>query len=59
MFSLFKSNPVKKLHKTYAIKLEEAMRAQRNGDIEGYAMISAEADELWQRIQRLESQRNN
>lgn len=54
MFSLFKSNPIKKLHKTYGIKLEEAMLAQRNGDINSYSMLTAEAEEIWKKIQQLE-----
>ncbi|TYK64832.1 DUF6435 family protein [Colwellia echini] len=46
MFSFFKKNPIKKLDKRYEAKLEQAMQAQRNGDIKGYAMITAEAEEI-------------
>ncbi|WP_372739136.1 DUF6435 family protein [Neptunomonas sp.] len=54
MFSIFKSSPTKKLHKTYSIKLEEAMIAQRNGDIHTYSMLTEEADKIWKAIQELE-----
>jgi len=46
MFSLFKKNPIKKLDKRYEAKLEQAMQAQRKGDIKSYAMITAEAEEI-------------
>jgi hypothetical protein len=54
MFSLFKSDPVKKLKKMRAIKLEQAMHAQRNGDMHSFASITSEADKLWQEVQKLE-----
>lgn len=50
MFSLFKSDPVKKLKKQYAAKLEQAMLAQRNGNIRSYSMITAEAEEIREQI---------
>ena len=43
MFSIFKADHIKKLNKTYEAKLEQAMHAQRNGDIKSYSMITAEA----------------
>ena len=55
MFNLFKSDPTKKLKKLYAIKLEEAMHAQRNGDIRTYAKLSFEADALDTKIVQLET----
>jgi hypothetical protein len=54
MFSLFKSDPLKKLQKARAKKLEEAMHAQRNGDIRAYASITEEAEQLLQEIKELE-----
>ncbi|ARD42923.1 DUF6435 family protein [Colwellia sp. PAMC 21821] len=54
MFSIFKSDPLKKLNKRYEAKLELAMHAQRNGDIKGYAMITAEAEEIAVEIKALE-----
>ncbi|MDT0595218.1 DUF6435 family protein [Glaciecola petra] len=56
MFGLFKSNPSKKLRKTYDIKLEQAMLAQRKGDIKTYSMLTAEAEGIWKEIEALESQ---
>lgn len=58
MFSLFKSDPVKKLRMSYYTKLEQAMRAQRKGDIEPYSLLSSEAEELMQQIEALESSKN-
>ena len=54
MFSIFKKDPIKKLDKLYESKLEEAMYAQRTGDIKSYAMITAEAEKF--KIQILELQ---
>ncbi len=55
MFSIFKKDPIKKLNQRYEAKLEQAMHAQRNGDIKGYAMITAEAEEIAGQIRVLES----
>ena len=55
MFSLFKTDPIKKLNKTYEAKLEQAMYAQRNGDIKSYSMITAEAEIIANKIQELEN----
>ena len=55
MFSIFKKDPVKKLNKLYEAKLEQAMHAQRNGDIQSYAMITAEAEKISVQIQALEN----
>ena len=57
MFGLFKSDPLKVLQKKYALKLEEGIKAQRNGDIRGYAMITEEAEALYKQIQQLEAER--
>ena len=53
MFSFFKSDPVKKLNKRYEAKLEQAMQAQRNGDIKGYAMITADAEKILKEIETM------
>ncbi|TWX65201.1 Lacal_2735 family protein [Colwellia demingiae] len=55
MFSIFKKDPVKKLNKLYEAKLEQAMHAQRNGDIKSYSMITAEAEKIAIEIQALEN----
>ncbi len=56
MFSLFKKDPAKKLKKSYMLKLEQAMKAQRNGDIKAYSYITSEADVLHKQILKLEEQ---
>ena len=55
MFSIFKSNPLKKLNKRYEEKLEEAMHLQRKGDIKGFSMITEEAEKIAVEIKALES----
>jgi hypothetical protein len=55
MLSIFKRNPIKKLNKAYEAKLEEAMYAQRNGDIKSYSMITAEAEIIANKIKELET----
>ncbi len=55
MFGLFKKDPVKKLQKQYHDKLEEAMHAQRNGDIRSYSALSTEADKLLKAIENIKS----
>jgi hypothetical protein len=55
MFSIFKSDPKKKLRKTYDILLERAMLLQRKGDIMGYSKLTAEAEAIWKEIQALEA----
>ena len=53
MFKLFQSDPIKKLEKQYAQKLEEARDAQRSGKIPLYATLTAEAEELGKRLDEL------
>jgi hypothetical protein len=55
IFSIFKANPVKKLNKAYEAKLEQAMYAQRNGDIRSYSMITAEAELIANKIKELQN----
>lgn len=57
MFGLFKQDPAKKLRKQLAQLQEKSMNAQRNGDIRLHSMLSQQADELWQEIQRIEADR--
>ncbi|WJG10945.1 DUF6435 family protein [Aliiglaciecola sp. LCG003] len=54
MFSIFKSDPTKKLRKSYYLKLEQAMLAQRKGDIKSYAIITEQAEEIQKQIQAIE-----
>ena len=55
MFSIFKKDPVKKLKKSYMAKLEQAMQAQRHGDIRAYSLITSEADRIHKEILKLEA----
>lgn len=57
MFSLFSKDPTKKLKRTYDQKLEQAMLAQRKGDIKSYSMITAEAEEIRLKIEELAAKR--
>lgn len=53
MFNLFKRNPKKKLRKEYDALLEKAMHAQRSGDIRSYSMLTADAEKLWEKIEKM------
>ena len=60
MFGLFKKpSPAKKLRKDLATLQEKSMQAQRNGDIRTHSQLSAEADEIWREIQRLEGDQSS
>lgn len=54
MFKLFTKNPIAKLDKSYKAKLEQAMTAQRNGDIKRYSQLSDEAENIRKEIDTLE-----
>jgi len=56
MFSLFKSDPFKKLRKSYSAKLEEAVQLQRSGDIRGYSRLTVEVEAIKAEIDTLEAQ---
>lgn len=55
MLSFFKKDPIEKLKKQYHDKLEEAMHAQRNGDIRSYSMLTMEADKILKSIKNISS----
>ena len=55
MFGLFRSNPAKRLRKDYQRKLEEAMHAQRNGDMRAYAFRTVEAEEIRNKLEAAEA----
>jgi hypothetical protein len=55
MFSIFKRDPIKKLNKLYDEKLEQAMFAQRNGNIKAYSMITEEAENIALQIKVLKN----
>jgi hypothetical protein len=50
---LFAKNKLKASQKAYEAKMKEAMEAQRKGDIQGYAALNEEAEELLQTLQGL------
>ena len=55
MFSFLKPDPVKKLRKSYDLILEQAMQAQRKGDIKTYSLLTAESEQVWAKIAALEA----
>lgn len=57
MFSMFKSDPVKKLKKQLGQKQEQAMLAQRSGDLRKFAVLTEESEALNKEIQQLESEK--
>ncbi len=58
MFSFFKRDPVKKLRQQYDAKAEQAMLAQRKGDMRLFADLTAEAEALWQQLETLQTERS-
>ncbi|WP_141096214.1 DUF6435 family protein [Lacimicrobium sp. SS2-24] len=56
MFGWLKSDPTKKLRKQYDAKLEQAMLAQRRGDIKTYSMLTSEAEKLWAQLEQQQQQ---
>lgn len=50
---LFKKDPRKKLAKAYQQKMEEAMKAMRNGDVRGNAFLVKEAEEIKAQLDQL------
>lgn len=53
MFGLFKQDPVKKLEKQINLKSEQAMQAQRGGDIQGFAALTKEVESLQSELAQL------
>lgn len=54
MFGLFKSDPTKKKRKQHASLQEQAMHAQRNGDMRKFAELTSQAEALWKEIETAE-----
>lgn len=59
MFSFLKNSPTKKLKKQYALVLEQAMSAQRKGDIRLYSELTNKAQNILDEITELESNLKN
>lgn len=57
MFSLFKSDPLKKLETKRIKLLEEAMHIQRSGDLRLYAEKIVTIDQLEKEIEALRSKK--
>ncbi|WP_306521176.1 DUF6435 family protein [Rheinheimera sp.] len=53
MFNWLKPDPVKKLRRQYDAKLEQAMLAQRSGNLRLFADLTAESEALWQQLEVL------
>ena len=56
MFKFLFGDPIKKLKKAHAKLMEDAMHAQRNGNIALYAELSSKAEEMYQKILELEKE---
>jgi hypothetical protein len=59
MFGFLKKDPLKALKKEYEKLNFDAMKAQRNGDIAGYANLSKKAEEVAKKIDEIESTNPN
>ncbi len=59
MFSLFRSDPKKKLEKQYNQKLEQARNAQRAGNMPLFATLTAEAESIGEELDALASNDSN
>lgn len=54
----FKTDPKAKLQKQFNQKLQEATDAQRNGNIELYAKLTEESEQILKKIEELEKSQN-
>ncbi|AUI88011.1 hypothetical protein BS333_16685 [Vibrio azureus] len=52
----FKIEPHPKIKKQHSMLLEQAMQAQRRGDIRTYSRLTAEAEEIYTKIKNLSSE---
>ncbi|MEM1177137.1 MAG: DUF6435 family protein [Acidobacteriota bacterium] len=59
MLGLFRKDPVTKLEKQLAAKMEEAMHAQRNGKMPLFAQLSAEAEAIGQKLDQIKAGQAN
>lgn len=57
MFGWMKRDPQKQLRKQYHAKLEEALQAQRNGNIRQYSFLTAEAEKLREKLVEIEGEK--
>ncbi|XOV86703.1 MAG: DUF6435 family protein [Pseudomonadota bacterium] len=52
MFGIFRRDPIAKLQKELDKKVEAAFQAQRNGNIRGYSLLTAEAEAIREDIEK-------
>lgn len=57
MFGFFKRDPIERIEKEHSAKLEAAMQAQRKGDIRNYALLTEEAEIMYNKIEDLKKQK--
>ncbi|WP_415896568.1 DUF6435 family protein [Neptuniibacter sp. QD57_21] len=57
MFSFLKQNPEKILKKEYNAKLEQAMKAQRSGDIEKYSFLTRETEGGYEFLRQVQEEK--
>ena len=55
MFSLFKKDPIKKLQNEYETLLQQALDAQRRGDIRTYSSLTSKAEAKASEIDKLQA----
>lgn len=53
MFSFLKKDPASKLKKQYENLLQQALEAQRRGDIRSYSELTAEAEKVAEKMDQL------
>ena len=53
MFGMFKKSPLEKLEAEHKALLTKAFNAQRNGDIRSYSFLTAEAEEVREKLETL------
>lgn len=59
MFGFLKSNSLAKKKKQHAKLQEQAMYAQRNGDMRKFAELTLQAETMWQEIEVVEQNQSN
>ena len=53
MFGLFRKDPTKALQKEHEALLTKAFHAQRNGDIRKYSLLTADAEAVREKIEKI------
>mgnify|MGYP005639658971 CR=1 FL=1 len=58
MLGFFKKSPITKLEQQYRLKMEKALEAQRNGNINLYSQLSFEAEEIYKEIEKIKKEQS-